>query len=101
VHLHLGGHEHNLQALAGKGADDAALHVVAGSGSDTREVSDTGRKRLFGEEAFGFARIDRMGTDAEPRLDVTLFRVGLNPVSDPEARARFEVDVRGEVRRLP
>ncbi len=81
--------------------NDAALHVVAGSGSDTREVSDTRRDRLFGEEAFGFARVDRMGSDTEPRLDVTLFRVGRAPGAPPEVRARFEVDVRGAVRRLP
>lgn len=101
VHLHLGGHEHNLQALAGEGEDDAALHIVAGSGSDTREVGGTGRERLFGEATFGFARIDRAGTDAEARLEVTLFRVGRAPGVDPEALARFRVDAGGEVQRVP
>ncbi len=101
VHLHLGGHEHNLQALAGEGSNDAALHVVAGSGSDTRKVSRTDRERLFGEQAYGFARIDRIGGDAGPRLEVTLFGVGPAPGVAPEARARFQVDPEGGVRRLP
>ncbi|MDP6540710.1 MAG: metallophosphoesterase [Planctomycetota bacterium] len=98
VHLFLAGHEHNLQAIEGEGGrDDAALHVVAGSGSDTRKVRGTPRKRLFGVEALGFARIDAEAT----RLRVSLFRVPATPGTRAVVEARFEIDAEGKVRREP
>lgn len=98
VHLFLAGHEHNLQAIAGEGGrDDAALHVVAGSGSTTRPVSSTERKRLFAVEALGFARVDV----EQARLVVTLFRVPRIPGASAEPAARFEIDSDGGILRQP
>ncbi len=99
VHLFLAGHEHNLQALQGEGGADVALHVVAGSGSDTRVVKPTGRDRLFAEETLGFVRVDRVGDGAEARLDVGLFAVPQTPGRGASRRATFAIRPDGQVDR--
>jgi len=85
-----------LQAIAGDGSDDVALHVIAGSGSDTRVVGETARKRLFGEETLGFARIDRESEDSKT-LKVTLFAVPSTPGMGASPRAEFEITMGGAV----
>jgi hypothetical protein len=103
VQLFLSGHEHNLQVLETKALP--RLHVVAGSGSDTRVVSDTEARRRFASESLGFARVDlvRGGEDGE-RLVVTVYEVPAPaPLrsSAPRPAARFSVDPAGRVRELP
>ncbi len=99
VHLFLGGHEHNLQVLAGDGKDDAALHVISGAGSDTRVVNPSSRERLFGAESLGFARVDRVEAAGEPILRVTMFTVSSTPGLGRKASAHFEVSLDGDVRK--
>jgi hypothetical protein len=100
IHVWVAGHEHNLQAFAGE-APGPPLHLVAGSGSDVREISETADARLFASAALGFARLD-VETEPEPRLVATLFEVP-SPPRPPRARvaARFEVTLAGTARELP
>ncbi|MBW2245427.1 MAG: metallophosphoesterase [Deltaproteobacteria bacterium] len=100
VHLFLGGHEHNLQVIAGDGKGDAALHVISGAGSDTRKVKPSSRKRLFGAESLGFARVDRVEAAGEPILRVTMFTVPSTPGLGREVSARFEVGLDGDIREV-
>ncbi|MCP3982864.1 MAG: hypothetical protein GY723_00655 [bacterium] len=98
VHLFLAGHEHNLQLIAGEGGEDAALHVISGAGSDTREVKGTPRERLFGEQSLGFARIDLIEQDDEASLEVTVFTVPTMPGAGHKVGAHFRVGLGGDVR---
>lgn len=99
VHVWLAGHEHNLQALAGE-APGPALQVVAGSGSDVREISKTRARRLFAAASLGFARLD-LETRPEPRLVATLLEVPAPPRrAQARAAARFEVKLDGSVSEL-
>jgi hypothetical protein len=97
IHLYVAGHEHNLQAIEG-GAPGPLLQVVAGSGSDVREISESGATRPFTSASLGFARID-LDAEPEPRLIATLFEVP-GPPRPSRARpvARFEVSLGGPVR---
>lgn len=99
LHLWLAGHEHNLQALAG-GAPAPPLQVVAGSGSDVREIARTRATRLFASASLGFARLD-LETGPEPRLVATLLEVP-SPPRRAQARvaARFAVTLTGSVSEL-
>jgi hypothetical protein len=99
IHLYLAGHEHNLQAILGE-PPAPPLHLVAGSGSDVRKVSESHAQRPFASASLGFARID-LQTDPEPRLIATLFEVPAPP-RPFRARpgARFEVGLRGPARPL-
>jgi hypothetical protein len=103
VQLFLAGHDHNLQAFAGE-PPSAALHVVAGSGSDVRSLPakrGAARKRLFGAESLGFARVD-LRAGPEPRLLVTLVEVAQSPwPRRSRPAARFEVSLDGAVRAVP
>jgi hypothetical protein len=103
VQLALAGHEHNLQVL--ETPDLPRLHVVAGSGSDTRELSETGAQRHFASDSLGFARVDLVRDEpGSERLVVTLYEVAsptpLHP-NEPVAAARFAVDREGGVTELP
>jgi hypothetical protein len=100
IHLFVSGHEHNLQAVEQRG-EWPPLHIVAGSGSDVREISSGDPGRRFARSVYGFARIDLAG-DPE-RLIVTLFEVARKAL--PEARrrvvTRFAVGAEGRVQKLP
>jgi len=99
IHVWVAGHEHNLQAFAGE-APGPPLHLVAGSGSDVREISEVETARLFASAALGFARLD-FETDPEPRLVATLFEVPSPPLpSRARVAARFEVALGGTARAL-
>jgi hypothetical protein len=99
VHLWIAGHEHNLQALAGE-PPGPALHLVAGSGSDVREISEVDTPRLFASASLGFVRLD-VERNGGPRLVATLLEVPAPPRA-PQARvaARIEVRPDGSARAL-
>jgi hypothetical protein len=102
VQLALAGHEHNLQVLEATALP--RLHVVAGSGSDRRELSPTEARRRFASDSLGFVRVDLVrGEPGAERLVVTVYEVAppapLRP-NEPRAAARFAVDVEGRVEEL-
>ena len=97
VHVFLAGNEHNLQALTGPGA---ALHVVAGSGSKLRELSDTGDDRRFGLAEHGFARVDLAGVGDDEHLQVSLLALKSRVLGTAAPVAAFRVDADGSVRDL-
>jgi hypothetical protein len=96
IHLYLAGHEHNLQAFPASGASPA-LHLVAGGGSDIREVSDADPSRTFALGALGFARLD-FDRKPKPRLVATLLEVPAPPLpSRPRVVVTFEIAPDGTV----
>jgi hypothetical protein len=99
IHVYLAGHEHNLQALAGE-APGPALHLVAGGGSDVRELGEGDPRRRFGSASLGFARID-VHDGPRPRLVASLHEVPAPPLPRrARPAARFEVLESGEMRAL-
>lgn len=99
IHLYLAGHEHNLQALVGE-APGPALHLVAGGGSDVRELGGGDPRRRFGSASLGFARIDLV-EGPEPHLVASLLEVPAPPLpARARTAARFEVRADGQVRTL-
>lgn len=74
VHVYLAGHEHNLQAIE-MSPPGPFLNLIAGSGSDVREVEEGGPGRLFAEASLGFVRLDLERRDGEERLVGSFFRV--------------------------
>jgi predicted phosphodiesterase len=97
VHVSLAGHEHNLQVLRGPGA---VLHVVAGSGSDRRELSSSNADRVFGSDALGFARVDLLGSGEAEALRVSLHAVGALDFGRSTVVSRWEVLPDGTARDL-
>jgi hypothetical protein len=103
VHLHLAGHEHNLQIGAPAPASPF-LQVVAGSGSGVRRVKHPLDGARFAAVQPGFARIDLVGEGADARLVATLVALPashLEPWAAPRAVARWSVDAAGDVREEP
>lgn len=102
VHLHLAGHDHNLQ-IGTPAPGDPYLQAVAGSGSEAREVRHRIEGARFAATEPGFARIDLVGEGETARLVVSLVavpgRFAIEPV--PEVVARWSVDLRGGVREEP
>jgi hypothetical protein len=99
IHLYLAGHEHNLQAFPAPGRSPA-LHLVAGGGSDVREISDADPSRTFAQGSLGFARVD-FDRKPKPRLVATLFDVPTPPLpARPRAVAGWEIVPDGTVREL-
>ncbi len=99
IHLYLAGHEHNLQAFVG--ARGVALQLVAGGGSDVRELGEGDPSRRFGSASLGFARVDVV-RGREPRLIAALLEVPAPPLpARARAAARFSVAPDGAVRELP
>ena len=100
VQLFLAGHEHSLQVLS-QDAPAPALHVIAGSGSDTKSLKLAHERRLFGLAANGFARVDLVGAGRSSRLVVSLYRIPPPPLDRvPGWRwrvARYAVDLAGNV----
>ena len=100
VHLFVAGHEHNLQVLERPG-EWPPLHVVSGSGSTIRELTDDVPGRRFASAAHGFARVD---VQADPaRIVTTLYEVATPTLSSARGRpvARFSVDPEGRIEELP
>lgn len=100
VHVHLSGHEHNLQ-IGASSERDPFLHVVAGAGASQRSVRHPVDGSRFALVQPGFARLDLVGEGAGARLVVTLVAL---PVSNlavwtpPRVVARWSVGLTGEVR---
>jgi hypothetical protein len=101
IHIWLAGHEHNLQAFVSEGGSPA-LQLVAGGGSDVREIARHAHpSRRFASASLGFARVDVLGGE-DPRLVASLFEVAAPPLpSRPRIAARFEVRPAGAVRETP
>jgi predicted phosphodiesterase len=97
IHIWLAGHEHNLQAFVSD-SGSPSLQVVAGSGSDVREIArPADPSRRFASASLGFARVDVVGGE-DPRLVASLFEVGAPPLpAAPRLAARFEVRPAGAV----
>ncbi|RIL07349.1 MAG: hypothetical protein DCC71_03295 [Proteobacteria bacterium] len=103
VHLHLAGHEHNLQ-IAAAPPSDPYLQVVAGSGSDLRRVKHPLDGSRFAAIEPGFARVDLAGEGDAARLVVSLVAVARSPFAlrePPRVVARWSVGLRGDVREEP
>jgi hypothetical protein len=103
VHLHLAGHDHNLQVGVLAPASPY-LQIVAGSGSSQRPV----RHPLFGGRFAlvqpGFSRVDLVGEGDAARLVVTLVAIptaSLDLSTPPRVVARWSVGVGGDVREEP
>jgi len=71
VHLHLCGHEHNLQVLPLE-APGPRVEVIVGGGSSPRPVEATRARRFFGWSGIGFARVDVFGGE-KPSVQVDLY----------------------------
>ena len=103
VHLHLAGHDHNLQ-IGVSAPDRPYLQVVAGSGASMRPI----KHPLFGGRFAliqpGFSRIDLVGEGDAARLVVSLVAL---PVSNlafwiaPRVVSRWSVGLDGDVREEP
>lgn len=102
VHLHLSGHDHNLQ-IGVPDTRDPALQVVAGSGGETREVRQRIEGARFAAIEPGFARVDLVGEGDVARLVVSLVAAPrrLSFERTPKVVARWSVGLRGEVREEP
>lgn len=105
VHLHIAGHEHNLQ-LARLADGLPSLAAIAGGGSSAR----ASRYGVLGDEAFhrvhtGFMRVDLMRDDErDERLVVSLMSARRYPVlfwQRGELLARMSVDREGRVHEEP
>jgi Calcineurin-like phosphoesterase len=103
VHLHLAGHEHNLQ-IAAPSPSSPYLQVVAGSGGSEREVKHPLLGARFALVQPGFSRVDLVGEGETARLVVTLVALPVSPLvfwEPPRVVARWSVDLTGGVREEP
>lgn len=100
VHLHLAGHEHNLQ-IAAAAPSDPYLQVVSGTGSDLRRVKHPLVGTRFAAVEPGFARVDLVGEGDAARLVVTMIELPRSPFAlgdPPRVAARWSVGLRGDAR---
>ena len=103
VHLHLAGHEHNLQ-IAAPSPSSPYLQVAAGSGGSQRRVQHPLLGARFALVQPGFSRIDLVGEGETARLVVTLVALPVSPLAfwePPRVVARWSVDLGGGVREEP
>jgi hypothetical protein len=102
VHLHLAGHDHNLQI--GVPAPAAPyLQVVAGSGGSDRKVKHPLVGGRFALIQPGFSRVDLVGEGDAARLVVTLVALPASFASStpPRVVTRWSVGLDGDVREEP
>lgn len=100
VHLHLAGHEHNLQ-IGAPAPLAPFLQVVAGSGGGTRQIKHALLGSRFGLEQPGFSRVDLIGEGDAARLVVTLVALPISPLQfweAPRIVTRWSVGMGGDVR---
>lgn len=103
VHLHLSGHEHNLQ-IGVPATGDPYLQVVAGSGSGQRSVRHPLEGSRFELVEPGFARVDLVGDGDTARLVVTLVALPVSSLAiweAPRVVQRWSVGLAGDVREEP
>ena len=102
VHLHLAGHEHNLQ-LGVPAPQTPYLQVVAGSGGGQRAVKHPLVGGRFALIQPGFSRIDLVGDGEAARLVVSLVALPVSSLSmsPPRVVTRWSVDLAGDVREEP
>jgi hypothetical protein len=103
VHLHLSGHEHNLQVGVSQGSDPY-LHVVAGSAGNDRLVRRSLEQSRFELVAPGFLRVDLVGDGDAARLVVTMIALPVSSLeiwSSPHVVQRWSVGLAGDVREEP
>ena len=102
VHLHLAGHEHNLQ-LGAPSPSSPYLQVVAGSGGGERRVKHALLGNRFALVDPGFARVDLVGEGDAARLFVSLVALPESSLSmsPPRVVARWSTDLAGDVREEP
>jgi predicted phosphodiesterase len=99
VHLVLAGHEHNLE-LVEMDAPWPPLVVIAGSGSDVKDVETIESGLRYAAKQLGFARLDLVAEGGEERLVATLFTTPEHPLlpGGPERAAAWSVDRHGRTR---
>jgi 3',5'-cyclic AMP phosphodiesterase CpdA len=99
VHLMLAGHEHSLQIIE-MDAPWPPLLVVAGSGSDRKDIETREPGLRFARKEHGFARVDLVAEAGAERLEVTLFTTPEHPLypGGPEPVSTWHVDPDGRAR---
>ncbi len=100
VHLHLAGHDHNLQ-IGVPSPRSPYLQAVAGSGASQRPVKHPLLGGRFALVQLGFSRIDLVGEGDSARLFVTLVALPVLSIEfwdPPRVVARWSVGLNGDVR---
>jgi hypothetical protein len=99
VHLHLAGHDHNLQ-IGVPAPSSPYLQVVAGGGGGERTVRHPLVGGRFELVQPGFARVDLVGDGEAARLVVSLVALPVSSLSTspPRVVTRWSVDLAGNVR---
>lgn len=99
VHLHLAGHDHNLQ-IGVPAPASPYLQVVAGSGGSQRAVKHPLLGGRFALIQPGFSRIDLIGDGDDARLVVSLVALPVSSLSmtPPQVVSRWSVDLNGNVK---
>jgi hypothetical protein len=99
VHLHLAGHDHNLQ-IGVPAPSSPYLQVVAGAGGGARAVRHPLVGGRFALVQPGFSRVDLVGDGEAARLVVSLVALPVSPFSTslPRVVTRWSVDLAGNVR---
>lgn len=103
VHLHLAGHEHNLQ-IGVPAPNSPFLQVVAGSGGSQREPKHPLLGGRFALVQPGFSRVDLVGDGDAARLVVTLVALPVSSLAfwiGPRVVSRWSVGLNGDVREEP
>ena len=102
VHLHLAGHEHNLQ-IGVSAPSSPYLQVVAGAGGSARAVKHPLVGGRFALIQPGFARVDLVGEGDAARLVVTLVALPTSFAAStpPRVVTRWSVGLAGDVREEP
>ena len=100
VHLHLAGHEHNLQ-IGVPAPRSPFLQVVVGSGGSVRQLKHSLLGGRFALVQPGFSRIDLVGDGDAARLVVSLVALPVSHLAfwiEPRVVSRWSVGLNGDVR---
>ena len=100
VHLHISGHEHNMQ-VGVPPAGDPFLNIIVGSGASSRPVRRPLPGSRFELVQPGFARVDLVGDGDAARLVVTMVALPISSIefwTPPRVVQRWSVGLAGDVR---
>jgi hypothetical protein len=100
VHLHLAGHDHNLQ-IGVPAPARPYLQAVAGSGGSQRAVKHPLLGGRFALIQPGFSRVDLVGDGDDARLVVSLVALPVSSLAlstPPQVVSRWSVDLAGNVK---